>query len=264
VPGATIHYTVRGTGPTLLIIQGGARDAARSEALARHLAPAFQVVAYDRRGLSRSRLDDPAHTVSIETHGEDAHRLLAAITDEPAFVFSSSLGALIALDLIATHPKQVRMLVAHEPIAAELLAEPERSRLRAGQRELQTAFRREGVLAAIEKLAAITGEAESVAPGSGKTPDLLFFLGNDAAAARRYTLKLPALRAAAGRIVPGAGIASRGRLLHRCAEGLAEHLHRSLVEFPGGHSGCVSVPGGFATTLRKTFAESAPPRHRTT
>ena len=74
--------------------------------------------------------------MSIARHGDDAHRLLAALTDEPAFVVGLSLGALIALELIATHPEQVRMLVAHEPISAELLVEPARSRLRAGQREL--------------------------------------------------------------------------------------------------------------------------------
>ncbi len=264
VPGATLHYTVRGAGPTLLIIQGGARDTDRSAALAGHLAPAYRVVGYDRRGLSRSHLDDPAQPVSIERHGEDAHRLLAALTDEPAFVFGSSLGALIALDLMGTHPEQVRLLVAHEPIAAELLDAPERSRLRAGQRELEGTLGRDGIFAAIAKLATLTGDADTADPESGKAADLRFFLSNDAAAARRYSLKLPALRAVAGRIVPAAGIASRGWLLRRCAEGLAERLNRPLVEFPGGHSGYVFVPEGFAATLRETLAGSAASRSRTT
>jgi len=264
VPGATLHYQVCGTGPTLLIIQGGARDADRAAAFAKQLAPAYRVVTYDRRGLSRSRLDDPAQAVNIEVHGEDAHRLLAALTGEPAFVVGSSLGALIALDLMGTHPEQVRMLVAHEPIAAELLDEPERGRLRAGQRELETSFRHDGIFVAIAKLAAMTGDADTADPGAGKAADLQFFLGNDAAAARRYTLKLSTLRAAAGRIVPGAGIGSRGRLLHRCAEGLAGRLHRPLVEFPGGHSGYVFVPDAFAATLQAILAGSAPSRSQTT
>ena len=263
VPGATLHYTVCGTGPTLLIIQGGARDADRSAPIAHHLAPTYRVVAYDRRGRSRSRLDDPSQAVSIARHGDDAHRLLAALTDEPAFVVGLSLGALIALELIATHPEQVRMLVAHEPISAELLVEPARSRLRAGQRELETTFRRDGIFAAIAKLAALTADTDTADPEGGKTPDLRFFLSNDAVAARRYRLRLPALQAAAERIVPGAGIASRGALLHRCAEGLTERLDRPLVEFPGGHSGCVFVPEGFAATLRETFAGSAPQQGRT-
>ena len=264
VPGATLHYQVHGIGPTLLIIQGGARDADRATALAQELAPAYRVVTYDRRGLSRSRLDDPAQTVSIEVHAEDAHRLLAALTGEPAFVVGSSLGALIALGLMGTHPEQVRMLVAHEPIAAELLDEPERSMLVIGQRELETSFRRDGIFAAIARLAAITGDADTTDPGGGKAADLRFFLGNDSAAARRYKLRMPTLRAAAGRIVPGAGIGSRGRLLHRCAEGLAERLHRPLVEFPGGHSGYVYVPDAFAATLRTTLTGPARPRGQAT
>ena len=74
VRGAALHYTVRGAGPPLLVIQGGARDADRAAALAHRLASTHQVVAYDRRGLRRSRVDDPTEAVSIETHSDDAHR----------------------------------------------------------------------------------------------------------------------------------------------------------------------------------------------
>jgi pimeloyl-ACP methyl ester carboxylesterase len=62
--------------------------------------------------------------MSIEAHAEDAHLLLAELTVEPAYVFGSSLGALIGLVLVATHPDQVRLLVAHEAAVAQLLPEP--------------------------------------------------------------------------------------------------------------------------------------------
>ncbi|GAA3161133.1 hypothetical protein GCM10020001_101740 [Nonomuraea salmonea] len=59
VPGATLHYEVRGAGPALLISQSGEGDARRSTDLADHLLDSYTVITYDRRGLSRSALDRP-------------------------------------------------------------------------------------------------------------------------------------------------------------------------------------------------------------
>src|SRR6266542_5673566 len=88
VPGATLYYRLRGAGPLLLILQGGAGDAEGSNGMAAHLVDAYTVLSYDRRGLSRSTLDGstdgPAGAVSIQTHADDAHLLLAALTDAPA------------------------------------------------------------------------------------------------------------------------------------------------------------------------------------
>ncbi|MEV4175383.1 hypothetical protein [Nonomuraea sp. NPDC049709] len=52
---------MRGNGPTLLISQSGEGDAGRSVDLVDQLADAYTVITYDRRGLSRSTLDDPAN-----------------------------------------------------------------------------------------------------------------------------------------------------------------------------------------------------------
>ena len=66
VPGASLYYELSGSGPLLLVVQGGAGGAA---GLARQLADAFTVVSYDRRGLARSPLDGPADAAgSIEQH----------------------------------------------------------------------------------------------------------------------------------------------------------------------------------------------------
>src|SRR5271165_6213055 len=112
VPGAKLFYRARGSGPVLLTLQGGGGDADGSDGLAAALADRYTVVAYDRRGLSRSSIDAGGEPVGIATHSEDASRLLAGLTDEPAYVFGSSLGALIGLELVAAHPAQVRLLVA--------------------------------------------------------------------------------------------------------------------------------------------------------
>ena len=96
----TLYYTIRGSGPMLLILQGGAGNADGSEYLANQLAGDFTVVTYDRRGLSRST-PIQAERYDIAAHGDDAARLITALTDEPAFVFGSSIGALIGLELAA-------------------------------------------------------------------------------------------------------------------------------------------------------------------
>ncbi len=124
VPGASLYYEVRGSGPVLLLIGAGAADAASFNGIAAHLADQYTVVSYDRRGYSRSPLDDPEEEQRIETHSDDAHRLLAQLCTEPAYVFGSSGGALIGLDLAIRHPEQVRTLVSHEPPAGDCSPTP--------------------------------------------------------------------------------------------------------------------------------------------
>ncbi|BCB91182.1 hypothetical protein Psuf_084950 [Phytohabitans suffuscus] len=95
VPGATLHYEVRGAGPVLLLICGGVYDAAAFGPLAGELADRYTVVTYDRRGNSRSPLDGAPGPQSIEEHGDDAYRLLVAAgatEAEPAYVFGNSSG----------------------------------------------------------------------------------------------------------------------------------------------------------------------------
>ncbi|WP_440087052.1 alpha/beta fold hydrolase [Streptosporangium sp. LJ11] len=155
VPGATLHHEIRGSGPTLLLICGGVYDAAGYAELARRLADRYTVVTYDRRGNSRSPLDGPPEPQSIETHADDAHRVLveAGVTaDDPAYVFGNSSGAIIGLELAARHPEQVRILVAHEPPLFELL--PDRDRWRGVIRDVEDAFAKEGAGAAMQALSA--------------------------------------------------------------------------------------------------------------
>src|ERR1035437_2301408 len=94
VPGATLFYKVRGTGPVVLIVQGGAADADGSDALAARLESDFTVVSYDRRGLSRSVLKRGASPSDVSRHAEDASVVLKTVTSEPAFVFGVRIGAL--------------------------------------------------------------------------------------------------------------------------------------------------------------------------
>jgi pimeloyl-ACP methyl ester carboxylesterase len=261
VPGATLYYKVRGGGPLLLLLQGGDGDADGTDALADHLTSHYTVLSYDRRGLSRSPVSDPAAAVDVPAHSEDASRLLRAVTAEPALVFGTSLGAVLGLDLISRHPGQVRLLVAHEPPATELLPEPERNQARRDQEEAEDLYRQEGIAAAMRKFVAVAGirfddrepDVGIPQPKPERIANLEFFLTHDAPAVRGYRLDLPALRDAAPRIVPAAGASSEA-FPRRCAQALAEELGRPLAEFPGGHSGFVLRPRAFAARLSEILA----------
>src|SRR5919109_886391 len=90
VPGANLYYEVRGSGPVLLMIVGGNGDAGTFGQAADLLADRFTVVSYDRRGFDRSPMDGPVDDEKrLAADAEDAHRLLAHLTDQPGYVFGS-------------------------------------------------------------------------------------------------------------------------------------------------------------------------------
>ena len=261
VLGASLSYQICGSGPLLLMISGGGGGHLGFNGIANLLADSYTVVTYDRRGASGSPLDDPEEDVSIETHSDDAHRLLAELSTEPANVFSSSGGALIGLDLVARHPEQVRTLVAHEPPAEYLL--PAAEQLQGNPLEI---YHREGALGALKWFGASVGMSyEDHEPGveflavqqeSAANADAFFkytFL-----AVSRYRLDFAALLAAPTRIVIAGGSAGRAYVGYRGATAVAERLATTVVEFPSHHVGYRTHPKAFAVRLRDVLGQERP------
>ncbi|MEU3613261.1 alpha/beta hydrolase [Streptomyces sp. NPDC006872] len=271
MPGATLYYETRGSGPVLLLIPGGAGDAGLYAGMAPELAARYTVVSYDPRGLSRSPLDGPADTPhaddadeQVRVWSDDARRLLDLLSPgDDAVVFGCSSGAVVAVDLLARHPERLRRVVAHEPPLLELLADPVPHR--ALFAEVREIFRAEGAGPAMARLAeGLADGAARQAPAQSATelpPDIQemavrmhtnipVFLGR---VLRPFSSALPdlaALRPVAHKLVPAAGRDSRRQLpLYGPAERLAELLGRELVEFPGGHLGAVESPKEFAERL---------------
>src|SRR4028118_1116272 len=91
VPGAMLHYEVRGAGPVLLLIPGGPADAGAFVPISSELSDRYAVVTYDPRGLSRSPVDGEPRDTTVGTFADDAHRLLAALGAEPAYVLGSKI-----------------------------------------------------------------------------------------------------------------------------------------------------------------------------
>ncbi|WP_433183650.1 alpha/beta fold hydrolase [Actinoallomurus sp. CA-150999] len=268
VPGATLYYEIRGSGPLLLVLQGGDGDAGRNADLVGRLADHYTVVTYDRRGLSRSRLDDPAAPVTVEAHADDAHRLLAELTADPALLLGSSFGALVGLTLASRHSGQVGTLVAHDPATVRLLDDAGRAGITGELAELDAIFRRDGVLPALKRLgelvaADFTDREPDVAlpapPDARRIANLEFFFSRDITEMIEAPLDaadITAIKESPVRVVPAAGRASRNIWNHQCAQALAGLLGTDVVEFPGGHS-LSTHPRAFAARLHEVLTARA-------
>lgn len=263
VEGAHLHCEARGDGPPVLIIQGGIAEAGATEQLAERVAGQHRVLSYDRRGVSRSTVT-AREPVTMARHAEDAAELLEAVSARPAHVVGASIGALIGLHLAARRPELVTTLVAHEPPMTTAVLDDERE---AAMDEI-AALAREDVVAAIQRLASLTGgDRESVEDGARPaTPvgdtraNLHRFFEHDFPAVRASALTMDDVAAAARTtpVLPTGGSASQGQWEHRCAERLAQRLGRELIELPGGHNSLVNHPHGSANALLRLFERSRP------
>ncbi|MEU8549719.1 alpha/beta hydrolase [Streptomyces roseoverticillatus] len=270
VPGATLRYEKRGSGPVLLLIPGAGADAGLYAAVARILAAGRTVVSYDPRGVSRSPLHGPLTDQQVEVWSDDAHRLLELLSPgEPASVLGCSAGAIVAIGLLARHPERVRRVIAHEPPLVELLEDP--APHRALFAEVRETFRKEGVGPAMARFseglgggrpsdhqAELPPEIQEMAPRM--YANLPGFLEHILCPFTSWVPDLDALRPSAGKLVPAAGAESREQVpLYGPAARLAELLGSPLAEFPGGHLGVTERPAEFAERLLAELADEPRP-----
>jgi pimeloyl-ACP methyl ester carboxylesterase len=272
VPGASIYYEVRGAGPVLLMVPGGPADAGAFRNIAGYLASDYTVVTYDPRGLSRSPLEGELRDDRIvQIFADDVHRLLAATATEPAFVFASSGGATISLELAAHHPEQVRTLVAHEPPSPVL--QPDPARAHAEMTAIVETYRSSGIGPTMQKFMAHTRirQAPPPPPPGEPTPEVKaamaqmqrnmdFWFRHYFQAIADYQPDFEALKSGSTRIVPGVGEESRGELAHDGGLGLAKRLGTEAVVFPGAHGGFDTNAPEFAVRLREVFGGGQKPR----
>ncbi|ROO86271.1 pimeloyl-ACP methyl ester carboxylesterase [Actinocorallia herbida] len=269
VPGATLYYEVRGTGPILLISQSGEGDAGRSTDLVDRLADVRTVITYDRRGLSRSTPRDPGRPATMADHADDVHHLLAELTDEPAAMLGCSLGAVIGLRLAAHRPGVLHTLIAHEPVAPVLLPAAERARHEHELADIRRLYRSDGLAPALRAIADALGidparpDAEPGLTPQPMTPlrvaNFRYFIEHDFTAVIDDALPVSALAASTTRIVPAAGRTTPPTVFdRRCAEDLAALLGTELAEFPGGHNGNTTHPRAYAARLLDVLGAPAP------
>jgi pimeloyl-ACP methyl ester carboxylesterase len=265
VPGASLYYEVRGSGPVLLMIPGGPMDADGFKEIAERLADSYTVVTYDCRGNSRSPMQTSWADLSVGLFADDADRLLDAVGAGQACVLGSSGGATFGLDLVARYPGRVRTLVAHEPPVSELL--PDSARYHALNEQVGETYRSEGTFAALQLFTTGVGfgndepprpaeqTPEAAAAGARMGANLELFAGRLIPIIGNYEPDLAALQRSSTRIVVGVGDESTPeQMVYQTAHALAERLGSQPTQFPGGHGGFGSHPDGFAARLREVLA----------
>jgi pimeloyl-ACP methyl ester carboxylesterase len=272
-PGAVLTYDVRaaeGTTEPPLFLVGSPMGAAGFATLAGHF-PDRTIVTYDPRGSERSTKADPTTESTPEQHADDLHRIIQGVGRGPVDLFASSGGAVNALTLVATHPEDVRTLVAHEPPSATVL--PDRANAEAVTRAIGETYRRNGWGAGMAHFIAVVshrGEfpddyAAQPAPDpamfgmptedDGARTDVM--LGQNIVSCTHHEHDFDALRRAPTRIVVAVGAESEGEMAHRGGLGVAERLGIEATVFPSNHGGFLGgeygqqgEPEAFAAALR--------------
>ncbi len=279
--GADLYFERRGHGPALLMISGGLGDAGHYTRVAGPLAERYTVLTYDRRGNSRSIVDDRDAPLRMDQQSADARAVLEHNDFGSALVFGCSGGALVGLDLAARHPDAVEALIAHEPPVIDWL--PDAATYRALFDEIDDITRRDGPWPAFLRFITTVDRADSPALVRNRTGRRLLagplrgalwlaargprplrevarLLGNadylmtrEAASFLAFEPDLAALSGGGTPVVLGAGARSRPYYPCRAGEAVAERLGVEVVEFPGGHSGYMDHPGPFAAVLCDTL-----------
>ncbi|MFI7010291.1 alpha/beta fold hydrolase [Streptomyces sp. NPDC050145] len=262
VPGATLHYEIRGAGPALLLLPGAGGDAAVLDPVADALADTFTVITHDPRGYSRSARDAPDSEQRVSAHAEDARRLLDAVSpDAAAYVAGASSGAIVTLDLLARFPERVRAAVAHEPPSWSVL--PDAAEHLALFQEVYETLESEGLAAAGERFLRGVGPVMLPAPESDgapspRTAEMMRRLAANAPSAIRHEFRsfaayepdLAALSRLAGRLTLAVGERTRPHLPSRPATLIAGKLGLTPALYPGAHNGWSTHPARTAGLLR--------------
>lgn len=263
VDSAKINYNILGSGQVLILVPGGNGNAGVFSELARHLSTHYKVVTFDRRGFSRSTLDSKYTTVNcLQDDADDIRRLIEHLSDEPAIVFGSSSGGVVALEVMTHHPSVVQTLVVHEPAAVKQLPD--------GQAwvdffaQMYDLYRQSGLdkphKEFVRRTFAVIDQEAIEKVLDFNDPEIAtnasYWFEKEL---RQYTsvdLDINKLKENSARIVLLGGRESQGYPTYRVNLELSKKLDRNLTEMPGGHIGYAMYPEAFARDLLKVLAKA--------
>ncbi len=114
--GVSLYYEEHGAGSSILCVHGTSSSALVWGSAVETLAGLGRVIAYDRRGCTRSERPDPYEITSVAEHTDDAVGLLRALDAEPAVVIGRSYGGSVAIDLALRYPRSVRAVALLEAV----------------------------------------------------------------------------------------------------------------------------------------------------
>ncbi|KAK7421373.1 hypothetical protein QQX98_002267 [Neonectria punicea] len=265
-PGAVLHYETFGTkGPLLALIPGADGRGSVFHPAAEFLAADFTVVCWDRRGYSQSLLvGQQDFERRLQTDADDAQRLIEHLShDGTAVVFGTSSGAVVAQQLLASHPDCVAKLIAHEPPAFSIL--PEQFQVQASGliNYIYNTYRAHGPEAAMEAFASGLSEGPDskmmrhcmdVKRGDEIRANCLFWFEFEL---RQYTgaaVDVEGLARAGQKLILAVGEGSGDGPGAGPVKALAAQLGKEVLRIPGGHLGFMLIPEEFAKKLQELLA----------
>jgi pimeloyl-ACP methyl ester carboxylesterase len=261
---ACLYYEAFGTGPLLVLIPGAAGTGIVYSTIASYLSSRFRVVTYDRRGFFRSPISDSATKATLDTifiiNAHDTAALIWHLSPkEPVFVFGSSGGALIAIQLLTLYPALVKGVVLHEPMLISLLRPSKQKTVHEESSKVMEAYRTSGTAAASHIfLRMISNDIElkavkqssvqkQLAPLADK--GMSYFLDIEFEAVLRYSFMPEQLQRHKEKIHLGKGADSNRELIIYPVGVISQHLERPVTSFVGGHTGYITDGRQFAKTL---------------
>ena len=255
-----LYHEVRGSGPSVLFIQGAFGDGGTYEQVAELLADEFTVVTYDRRANSRSPRPDGWKSTSTEEQSDDAAALIEALGIAPAAVFGNSGGAIIGFDLVIRHPDLLRGAILHDPAMFSVLSNPEEV-MEPVQQVIEKGIREGGPRGGGEAfLRFFAGDEtfEKLDPGLRERmlANAELFFGLEFGAIGPYHPNEASLAAIEKPVRVMAGSESPSSLVE-ASRWLATHLNVELDTLPGGHTPYFDRPEEMVEAIRPFLRQAS-------
>ncbi|KLO92534.1 uncharacterized protein LW93_12108 [Fusarium fujikuroi] len=261
VPGAVLHYETFGSdGPLLIVIPGADGRGSVFHSSAQFLAAHFTVVCWDRRGYSQSFLDGKQDFQQrLQTDADDAQRLIMHLSRTgTAAVFGTSSGAVVAQQLLASHPECVTTLIAHEPPAFSVLPEELQLQAHGLINHIYDTYRAHGPSTAMEVFSAGLSKGPETSlmqscmdakRGDDIRANSLFWFEFEL---RQYTsapVEVEALSKVKEKLILAVGEDSGDGPAMGVMKALAMHTDKEVLRIPGGHLGYVLKPEMWAKRI---------------
>lgn len=257
VSGARLYYETEGSGPVLVMVPGANGDNNVFKPVRAFLKHNFTVVTYDRRGFSQSELTGPQdYDRRLETDADDVQSLISHLTKEPAVVFGSSSGAIVALKVLSRYPSSVRAVVAHEPPLVKVL--PDSQKWTEFFQSVYDLKAESGIPAAMQKFTSILSNRSDAVLMAADSPmkiseaaigNVQYWFEHELLQYSGSNPDLDAIKQNADKLILAVGLASENDFPSLPAKELSKALNRPILALPGGHFGYVAEPENFARQL---------------
>ena len=263
--GSSLKVWHQGSGPLLVLIQGGGGDGGRFDGSIPSLSTNYNVATYDRRGNGQSTVTKPG-TLNPWQSARDVVAIIKALGYSKANLFGTSSGGLIALQVVASYPEHVNTCVIHEIPIITILPNDHIWRIDNAYLVMQT-YEENGAEAALakfraglsEKLISVRGkERIETTEQPSKTMEaphkLDYFFKYEFLVFHVYTPSLSQCRASGVPIATVEGEESKGVFHATSAQIQSEILGCSHVVWPGAHAPFMTMPEVFAERLHETIS----------